>query len=424
MTTVRRTHHWRGVVAVALLAGAFGVLLKRPYVLLAACLGVGYAIYPRLLEPPAVELALDRRVSETNPSPGDEVSVEVAVTNEGEETLRDLRLVDGVPAMLAVSEGSARHAAVLRPGQTTTFAYAVTAEHGSHQFRAATAIARDVSGRTEVETTLESDTADIECRREIPDPPVAETSDPFPGQILTSGEGEGIEFARTREYRSGDSPNRIDWKQYARTGTLATVEYRQERTVSVVVCIDARPSAYRGIEGGPHAVSHGVAAAQELLEAVWEVDERAGLAAIGRDFCWVPPDRGTDHERRVREVLLTHPTLSPQPPENPESDYDRAAAQVRELRTGLDRETQLVIVSPLADEFVVESALELADAGRPVTVVSPDVSTTESPGSRIAAVERRNRLYALRRGGVSVVDWDTQDSLARALLGAKRRWSR
>lgn len=423
MTTTRRTHHWRGVVAVALVAGALGILLKRPYVLLAACLGVGYAIYPRLLSPPTVELALDRRVSDANPSPGEEVTVEVAVTNGGDSTLRDLRLVDGVPAMLSVSDGSARHAAVLRPGATTTFTYALIAEHGAHQFRAATAIARDLSGRSEVETTIEAETDDIECRRDLADPPVTDTDNPFPGNILTSGNGEGIEFSRTREYRAGDDPSRIDWKHYARTGTLATIEYRQERAVSVVVCIDARASAYRGREGGPHAVSHGVAAAQELLDAVWDADERAGLAAIGREFCWLPPDRGTDHRHQARQLLLTHPTLSPQPPEDADPNGDRVASQFRELRMRLDRDTQLVMVSPLADEFIVEEALELA-ADRPTTVVSPDVTTTESPGDRLAAVERRNRLYALRRGGASLVDWNTEQSLARALLGAKKRWSR
>src|SRR6056297_903819 len=220
MTTVRRTNHWRGVVAVALVAGSMGLLLKRPYILLVACLGVGYAIYPRLLQPPTVELALERRVSEASPSPGEDVTVTVTVTNEGDERLTDLRLVDGVPAMLTVTGGSARHAAVLAPGASTTFSYEVTAEHGTHQFRAATAIARDVSGRAEVETTVEAETQEIECRRTLPDPPVTESHEHLPGRILTSGNGDGIEFARTREYRAGDNPSRIDWKHYARTGTL------------------------------------------------------------------------------------------------------------------------------------------------------------------------------------------------------------
>lgn len=420
MTTVRRTNHWRGVVAVALLSGALGVLLTRPLVLLLACVGVGYAIYPRVTSTPTVDLSLDRRLSDANPAPGDRVTVTTAVTNEGDSTLTDLRLVDGVPAMLPVSDGTARHTAVLAPGETTTFSYEVTADHGTHQFRAATALVRDVSGGTELETTVEADTADIACRQSVPEPPVADSAEQFPGRILTRDSGEGIEFARTREYRPGDSPSRIDWNQYARTGRLATVEYRQERSVSVVVCLDARASAYCGEEDEPHAVSQGIAATQDLLDAVWEVEERAGLAAIGRQLCWLPPDRGTNHRVRARQLLLSHPTLSPQPPDDEAGDDD-ALAQIRQLRKRLDRETQLVFVSPLADEFVVEVSLELAAAGRPVTVVSPDVTSGESPGGRIAGVERRNRLYRLRRGGVTVIDWNTTAPLARAVVEAKAR---
>lgn len=420
MTIRRQTNHWRGIVAVALFAGAAGTLLKRPVVLLAACLGIGYLLYPRLLEPPGVDLALDRRLSDTSPAPGEEVSVTVSVTNHSERTLFDCRIVDGVPAMLSVTNGSARHTAVLRSGETTTFTYEVTAAHGTHQFGAATVLARDLGGHVEVETTVSADTDTIACRQDLPDPPVAATTEQFPGRILAGGTGEGIEFARTREYQPGDNPNRIDWKQYARTGKLATVEYRQERTVRVVVCIDARASAYCGRDGGPHAVSHGIAAAQELLDAVWEVGERAGMAAIGRELCWVPPGRGSDHEHRVRQQLFTHPTLAPRPPVE---GTERPVDQLRELRRRLDRETQLVIVTPLADEFIVEAALELAGAGRPVTVVSPDMTTTDTPGSRLATVERHNRIDTLRRSRVTLVDWDIQTSLARALMETEQRWS-
>ncbi|MFB6164434.1 MAG: DUF58 domain-containing protein [Haloarculaceae archaeon] len=423
MTTVRRTNHWRGVVAVALLAGATGLLLERPAVLLAACVGVGYALYPRLRGAPTVSLAVERRLSDADPDAGDAVDVTVAVTNEGSDPLYDLRLVDGVPPMLSVADGTARHGAVLRPGETTRFAYGVRAEPGTHQFRGLTAIARDLSGSTEVETTVEAGGDEIAVRRSLPEAPVADDTDSFPGNVLTDESGTGVEFSRIREYRPGDDPGRIDWKRYARTGDLATVEYRQERTVSVLACVDARTVAYRGADGGPHAVSYAVAAAQELLDSVWDVDERAGLAAVGREFCWLDPGRGRDHEASARRLLLSHPALSPQPPDEPIAD-DELAAQRRELRRRLDPGTQLFLLSPLTDEFVVDLALSLSAADRSVTVVSPDVTAGDSLGSQVADVERRNRLHRLRRGDVRVVDWETDTSLARAVVRAKRRWSR
>lgn len=422
MTTVRRTNHWRGVVAVALLAGATGLLFKRPFVLLTACVGAGYAIYPHVRPEPPVDVGVDRRLSETDPSPGDEVTVEVTVENESDRPLPDLRLVDGVPPMLTVADGSARHAAALRAGESTTFSYTLTAAHGTHQFRPTTVIARDVSGATEVETAVEPSTDELRALTALPDAPIEQDSSPFPGNVLTDESGEGVEFSRVREYRRGDDRSRIDWNRFARTGDLSTVEFRREQSVTVVACVDARAPAYCGAESGPHAVSHGVAAAQELLEAVWDRNEKAGLAALGRELCWLAPGQGTDHEERVRHRLLSHPTLSPRPPSDAESDSVHEA-QLRELRTRLGPATQLLLITPLPDGFIVDAALELAADGRELTVVSPDVTAPETPGERLAAVERRNRIHRLRRGGIRVVDWDTEATLAEALIRARTRWS-
>lgn len=429
MIRTRRTHHWRGVVAVALLAAALGVLFKRPPIVLAAAIGVGFAVYPHLLTPPGVSLAVDRRLSERDPSPGESVTVTVTVTNEGESWLPDLRLIDGVPAMLTVVDGTARHTATLRPGESTTFSYDVAAEHGAHRFRPLTAIARDASGEHEVETEVEA-VDEIECLRAPSEPPVADSTDPFPGRVLTDTSGAGIEFDHTREYHPGDSRSRIDWRQLAKTGSLATLEFRQERSVAVTVCVDARAVAYRGQPGEPHAVSHSVAAARELLEAIWNLDERGGLATLGGSDCWLPPGRGSAHADRARRLLLTHPSLSPRPPEEgtapdgSDGTDDPDEEQFDRLRMRLDQDAQLFLLTPLADDTIVEFALELAATGRSVTVVSPDVTGEDSPGERVATVERRNRIDRLHCGGVRVVDWDPGNRLRKSVAAARQGWRR
>ncbi|MFC7026800.1 hypothetical protein ACFQH8_03305 [Halomicroarcula sp. GCM10025710] len=157
MTTVRATGRWRGIVAVALLAVAAGVLLDRPAVLLLGIVGAGFAAYPRLSGPPTVEVELERRLDDRHPKRGDPVTVTAHLTNVGERTLTDVRIVDGVPPMLTVASGSPRHAAVLRPGQSTTFTYALDADHGHHTFDPATVIARDITGAHEIETTVSAE---------------------------------------------------------------------------------------------------------------------------------------------------------------------------------------------------------------------------------------------------------------------------
>jgi uncharacterized protein (DUF58 family) len=427
--TVRRTRRWRGVVAVALVAGAAALLFKRPSLLLLSVVGIAYAAYPRVSSAPTVSLALERRVGEAVDS--EDVDVEVTVRNTG-GALADLRLVDGVPPMLSVSGGTPRHAAVLRAGEETTFTYEVTARRGTHRFEPMTAIARDVSGAHEVETTVAESTT-IECVTDVPEVPLRERTGRRVGELVTDDGGSGIEFHGTREYRRGDDTSRIDWQRFARTGELTTTEFREERATSVVCCLDVREAAYRAADdGSPHAVSYALAAAGQLLAGLEASRDAVGLATIGgKEPCWLAPGAGREHALRARELLATHPALSPYPPDEPEpepGDADDGSA-VADLRGRLGDATQVVLLSPLLDDGAVSAALELEAGGGAVSVVSPrvtvDVDAPDStPGDRLATVERENRMSTLREAGVRVVDWDPDEPLGTALVHARERWSR
>lgn len=422
MTTVRRTRRWRGVIAVALSAGAVGLVFARPLVLLLSVVGVAYAAYPRVTSPPSVSLALDRSVTPEQPAPETDAEVAVTLRNEGTDTLADLRVVDGVPSLLGVSAGTPRHAATLRPGESTTFSYAVAAQQGTHHFESATVIARDVAGATEVETTVSTDTT-IDCTAAVPDVPLRQQTLPFVGRIPTADGGSGVEFHRTREYQSGDPLGRIDWRRYARTGELATTEFRRERAAAVVLCVDAREPAYRAAGGdAPHAVAHALPAAEQLVAALADTSDAVGLASLGdAEQCWVPPAGGRDHRVRIRRTLAAHPSLAATPPAEPASDtWDD---QLDALRGHLPSRAQLLLISPLHDAFPVTAAQTLEAQGHAVTVLSPGVTAEGTVGTRLADAERRNRIYSLRESGVRVVDWEPTEPLGAELIRAGERWS-
>jgi len=423
MTTTRKTRRWRGVIAVALFAGAAGLLFKRPSVLLLSVVGVAYAAYPQLPTEPTVSLDLERRLSDEDPSDGDEVTVRVTVRNTGTGILPDLRLVDGVPPMLSVTGGTPRHAATLRPGESTSFSYTVTATQGTHRFEPATVIARDIAGAAEVETEVAAETT-IECVAEVPEVPLRDQTSQLVGRIVTDQGGSGVEFHRTREYERGDDMSRIDWRRFARTGDLTTTEYREERAASVVLCLDVRASAYRSPgEGEPHAVAHSLAAAEQLLSSLAETTDSVGLASLGgSEACWLPPGTGRDQVTRARKLLATHPSLSPYPPDEPAA-ADHSSA-LTDLRRRLGNETQVVLFSPLLDAFAVEAAMQLEATDHATTVVSPDVTSPETPGGRLATTERANRITTLRESGIRTVDWDPSEPLGTALIHAQERWSR
>lgn len=416
-STVRWTNRWRGVVGVALLAGAVGVLLQRPFLLVVAIVGVVYAALPNLAPTPDVDLVVSHDLSEADPEHGEEVEVTVTVENVGERTLTDLRLVDGVPPILTVVDGTPRHATVLRPGSTSSWTYTMEASHGVHRFEPTTVIARSVGGGVEVETTVENEEV-LECTTPVVDMPLHRNTRAHDvGPLVTDDGGSGIEFHQVREYRPGDAMNRIDWKRFARTGDLTTVEFREERPASVVVVLDARRAAYRAAEEGrPHGVASVLAAVEQLLPALMDERIYVGVAAVGREFLWLSPRTGTEHYLELRETLGSHPTLSMYPPEPVATEDTSADQQLQELRKRLNNTDQVVFVSPLPDERSVNTAVTLHAAGTPVTVVSPDVTGDETLGGRFGTVERRHRMVTLRESGIPVADWRPDEHLGTVLL--------
>lgn len=423
MATTLLTNRWRGVRALALLAGGVGVLVGRPLVLLSAVVGVAYAAHATRATEPELDLAIEREVSDADPEPGDEVEVTITVENVGERTLGDLRIVDGVPAALPVTDGSPRLGTALRPGAEVDLSYAVEARRGEHAFDPVTVIARDLSGAVEVERAEPVETT-LRCIPSLVATttlPLRQGTTPFTGRVQTNTGGSGVEFFATREYRHGDSLSRIDWKRRARTGELTTLEFREERAATVVLLIDARRNAYRAPKPSDrHAVDRSVAAAGEIFAALLDSGDQVGLAAVGRESCWLAPGTGREHRARGATMLATHPAMASDQPE----DSRYVSLQVRRLRRRLPASAQVVLFSPVTDDYAARLARQLDAYGHATTVVSPDVTGDATPGQRLARVERGTRLARLREAGLRAIDWQPDRPLGVAIERAGARWSR
>jgi uncharacterized protein (DUF58 family) len=412
-----------------LLASAVGVLTVQPLVLLAGAAGFAFAAYAHATAEPSIEgvLHFERSLAEETPTRGDHTEVTVTVPNAGDRLLPDVRIIDGVPPLLGVTDGQARHTAVLPPGAATSFTYEVRAERGTHRFQPATAFVRDSSGATEVRTTLSAGGSagaetELSCTVELHRVPLRRRSGSGADRVAPNSSTSGVEFHRTRAYQRGDPMDRIDWNRFARTGDLTTVEFLEDRSTSVVVCLDARAVAYRSRQvGDPHAVAYGIAAAEAIVSASLDAggaDAQVGLAVIGREFCWLRPDISVQQRARAVELLLTHPTLSASPPISESRDDSmetRTQRQVATLEQRLSDDTQVVLLAPIPDSLIVQAALGLERNGHSTTVVSPAVTPPEmTAGSRLAGLERANRIHSLHAGGVPTIDWDPSESLAAA----------
>ncbi|AGN01885.1 hypothetical protein L593_09700 [Salinarchaeum sp. Harcht-Bsk1] len=420
---LRRTNRWRGVAGLTLLAIGLGLLLEQPAALLAGVFGVAFAAYGQIGAAPTPELDVERTIDVDEPAVGDEVPVTVTVTNEGEDTLTDLRLVDGVPDGLAVADGAPRGATALRPGSAVELTYEVVATRGAHAFDSLVAITRDVTGATE--RVVEVDAPDrIICTPELPaDPPSfplrAQTTR-YTGRTTAEEGGDGVEFHATREYRPGDPLSRIDWRRTARTRDLTTVEYRRERAASVMLVVDARKAAYASHE--PHAetsVDRCVDAARTVAASLLADGHSVGLTAVSPRACWITPGHGLEHRLAITTTLAEHESFARRPPEESTNVYGAG----REIRGRIASDTQVVVFSPLIDDGGAQLAHRFDAHGHLTTVVSPDPCVTDTVGQQTATISRALRITQARHGGLPTIDWQREERLERALLRSNRRWS-
>jgi uncharacterized protein (DUF58 family) len=419
--SVEATDRWHGISALALLCGAIGMLFGSPAVLLASVAGLVFAAYARIETVPRVELDVDRTVSDVDPASGDSVEVEVTVSNTG-PFVGDLRLVDGVPPGLEVTDGSPRCGTALERGDRVSFSYDVLARRGVHRFEPVTVVARNLSGTVERTVRIDRESV-LTCTPSLvatDDVPLRALTTRNVGRVETDSGGDGLEFHATREYRSGDSLSRVDWNRYARTGSLSTVEFREERAASVVLLVDTRESAFVAPGSGDvHAVERGLDAAGQIGAGLLDAGDQVGLAALGPEACYVSPRGGRDQRARLREELATHEAFAP----TPSSSRFYPRVWLRQFRRRIPNATQVVAFSPLCDDQAVALLRRLRAHEYAITVISPDVTTDGSASERLGRELRTIRLERARSAGLRVVDWEVDQPLGVAVTHAARRWS-
>lgn len=420
------TNRWLGIDAFALIAGTIGVIAVRPGLLVVAGVAVVYAAYSHLESPPSLHgLQIERTVDDPHPAPGERVQVTVTVENAGSTYLPDVRIVDLVPPNMRVVDGSPRVVTALRPGSRLYLEYTLVAERGSHEWPVL-AVGGGFSGAFEREAviTAAGDDATIECLprlKTVADVPVRMQTTIFEGSVETDQGGSGLEFHSVRDYQPNDPMRRVDWKRFARTGELTTIDMRVERAANVVLLFDAREGAYVSHEpGAPHALDRAVTAANDVYAALSDGGHLVGVAAFDTVPCWQRPNAGSAHDEAVRRVLAFHPALASLPPElqDVEGGY---VDPMNHIRRQLPSSAQVMLFSPLVSDYAAEVARQLDYAGHRVTVISPDPTNVRTPGQRLGRVERALRINRVRESGIRVIDWPMESSLALTFERAQRR---
>ena len=442
----RRIHRWTGGLAGALVLVSVALLSGEALLLAAAVIPLTYVVYGSLSRVPAdAALTTSRSVTDAQPTPGEPIPVELTVRNTGEAALTDVRLIDGVPSELTVVEGSPRACVSLRPGEAATLNYALMAKRGSYTFDAPAARVRTLSASDEVTVDLDAagDTT-LTCANTVSEVPLVDATLPRAGTLPTDSGGSGLEFHSTRSYQHGDPINRIDWRRYAKTGELTTVDYREEQAVRTVLVVDARPAARVTPEPGyPTGAELSAYAAERLLDALSATGVVTSVAAVGLEDEDLPGGTGpdglawvdeTDDHAAARAATVfdgvgraanrdetedgadpaTDGTASPYGSVGMAADGG-LSAEVAALLARLPPTAQVVVFSPLTDGWASSLVESLTVRHYPTTLVSPDLARRETTGTALFGLDRANRLKRADLSGATVIDWDLDSPIDAAL---------
>jgi len=228
--------------------------------------------------------------------------------------------------------------------------------------------------------------------------------------------GEGMDFHQLREFRTGDSLRRIDWKATARTRKLISRDYQDERDQQVVFLLDCgrRMRALDAIDGDRIGHFDQALNAMFLLSFVaLKQGDAVGVATCAEDH----PRLLAPRKGLVALQHLFHQLFDVQPSTHA-TDYLQAA---QTLRSRLRKRSLVVLLTNLRDEedASFEPALALLRAKHLVLVANLREAAVDQilarpvsgfvearlQASALTWMEARERtLRRLGHGGIQVLD--------------------
>jgi len=223
--------------------------------------------------------------------------------------------------------------------------------------------------------------------------------------------GEGSEFHQLREYRQGESLQKIDWKATSRYRRLISKDYQDERDQQIVFVLDCG-RRMRHIESGRSHLDQALNSILLLAYVAARQGDGVGFYSFGGTQKWLPPAKQGDS---IRALLLTMYDVESS---FDASDYHRATQDLLSLQQrrslmviitssrGEDHDDLLMMARRLRRKHLVIVA-DLKEHILEDTLDSPITGFTEA--IRYQALhyylgERRNLLQEMRHSGIHTLD--------------------
>ncbi len=368
------------------------------------------------------ELEITRTINDTetpmvNVYKGDDVTVEITISNNSYRRTQQLEVYDNVPHEMKMRQGINQMRMNLGPGQSARIRYKVRCPLRGHYTIGPVSVRyRNAFNLFVTESQLE-DRTDITVFpqvREIEEALLrSDVPKMYTGATTLKTPGPGMEFYSLREYLPSDAFRSINWKAFARTGELMVNEKTRDAVTDVFIILDTRDVSRIGtVLKNP--LEMGTIAAASISSYFIRRRDSVALVTYGERMEYLSPETGDNQGYKVLSRLAAVRAKGSMP----------LQAVTNAMSSRISRGSPIFIISSLeGDGTTLPAIRDLAGKGHEVIVLSPSSIDLERLISRIPRMsyevlklERQNRLTALSGYGAKVIDWMPDVELSQALL--------
>jgi uncharacterized protein (DUF58 family) len=325
-------------------------------------------------------VSYQRKLSASRLFCGEEVQLEVEISNRKPLPLPWIEIEDEIPEHISLLTGKASpssspgrmeitHLFPLMWYEKVTRRYRFSCpRRGFYSLGPARIITGDLLGLAASETKyLKSDELII-FPKIVPLEDLGIPSAHLSGEVLTRKRvfEDPILTIGTREYQSGDSLKRIHWKSSARTGQLQTRIFEPSTTMDMGIFLDVRTTKPPMFGTIPQLTELGIIAAASMCYHSILKGFRVGLYVNewryqAREAIAIPPSL---HPDQLPQILENLAKIDPAPNES----MPMAALVLRE-GTSLPWGSTVVVISAMPTEGLLSSLNQVRKAGRMVALV-------------------------------------------------------
>jgi uncharacterized protein (DUF58 family) len=367
-------------------------------------LGVGILQTPVLER---VHFSAARTVEQNQSNGIASVDVNLSIQNQALETTC-LFIEEKVQAGMKITDGELSRWVELQSGETAGLKYTFTAARGNFSWNSIRTVVSDPLNLIETEMILPA-SAMIQIRPQIKKFKAISfrphSTLHAPGSIPARLGGSGTDFFGVREYHSGDSLRRLDWRLTARhPRKFFTKEFEQEEIAEIGLLLDARHRTELKI-GEESLFESCVGATASMAEMFLHQGHRVSLLVFGESTLNTFPGYGKAQLHRIMGCLskakVEAGNLTP--------------ASLDFIPTRIFPSHALIIIISSITSSDWPLFLRLRAYGYQVLLVSPDTIDFAYPtladdvinrlAVRAARVERRLLLNNISQLQIPVIDW-------------------